>query len=85
MISIMKAEKLVCHGCEAYLAFVTTGAKSKGKLSDISVVWDFPDVFPEELLGLLPSREVEFSIKLVPGTEPISKAPYRMAPNELKE
>ena len=46
---------------------------------------DFPDVFPEELPGLPPVREVEFNIELIPGAEPISKAPYRMAPIELKE
>jgi hypothetical protein len=41
--------------------------------------------FPEDLFGLPPDREVEFSIDLVPGTAPISKAPYRMAPAKLKE
>ena len=46
---------------------------------------EFPDVFPEDLLGLPPDREVEFSIDLIPSTAPISKAPYRMAPAELKE
>ena len=73
------------HGCEAYLAFVTTGVESKADFSDILVVWDFLDVFLEELLGLPPSREVKFSIELVLGTQPISKAPYWMAPNELNE
>ena len=42
-------------------------------------------MFPEELPGLLPDREVDFSIDLLPGTRPISKAPYRMAPAEMKE
>nr|GEX72187.1 putative reverse transcriptase domain, aspartic peptidase domain protein [Tanacetum cinerariifolium] len=50
-----------------------------------SVVRDFSDVFPEELPGIPPECEVEFGIKLVLGTQPISKAPYRMAPIELKE
>nr|GFC12519.1 putative reverse transcriptase domain-containing protein [Tanacetum cinerariifolium] len=49
------------------------------------VVRDFSDVFPEELPGIPPEREVEFGIELVSGTQPISKAPYRMAPIELKE
>jgi len=53
--------------------------------SVISVVQDFGDVFPEEVPGLPPSREVEFSIDLVPGTGPVSMAPYRMAPAELVE
>nr|GEY78409.1 putative reverse transcriptase domain, aspartic peptidase domain protein [Tanacetum cinerariifolium] len=43
------------------------------------------NVFPDELSGIPPFREVEFNIKLIPGAEPISKAPYRMAPIELKE
>ena len=46
---------------------------------------EFVDVFPEDLPGLLPDREVEFSIDLIPNTTPISKAPYRMAPLELRE
>nr|GEZ45191.1 hypothetical protein [Tanacetum cinerariifolium] len=49
------------------------------------VVWDFSDVFLEELPGIPPEREVEFGIELVLGTQPISKAPYRMALIELKE
>jgi hypothetical protein len=42
-------------------------------------------VFPEELLGMPPDREVEFVIDLLPGTAPISKRPYRMSIEELKE
>ena len=55
------------------------------RLEDILIVKDFSDVFLNDLLGLLPDREVEFTIDLVPGTTPISKAPYRMAPIELKK
>ena len=49
------------------------------------MVRDFPDVFPEELPGMPPDREVEFVIELVPGTAPISKRPYRMPREELAE
>nr|GFD42663.1 putative reverse transcriptase domain-containing protein [Tanacetum cinerariifolium] len=52
---------------------------------DQPIVSEFPDVFPDELPGIPPIREVEFNIELIPGAEPISKAPYRMAPVELKE
>jgi hypothetical protein len=52
---------------------------------NIRVVRDFPDVFPEELPGMPPDREVEFVIDLLPGTAPISKRPYRMSLEELKE
>ncbi|WVZ97626.1 hypothetical protein U9M48_043144 [Paspalum notatum var. saurae] len=54
-------------------------------LAKIPVVCDYPDVFPEELPGLPPDRDMEFRIDLVPGTAPVSKRPYRMAPDELKE
>jgi hypothetical protein len=52
---------------------------------NIHAVRDFPDVFPEELLGMPPDTEVEFVIDLLPGTTPISKRPYRMSVEELKE
>jgi hypothetical protein len=53
--------------------------------NNIRVVRDFPEVFPEELPGMPPDREVEFVIDLLPGTAPISKQPYRMSVEELKE
>jgi hypothetical protein len=52
---------------------------------NIRVVRDFPDVFPEELPGMPPDREVEFVMDLLPGTDPISKRPYKMSVEELKE
>jgi hypothetical protein len=55
------------------------------KIQDILVVCEFPDVFPEELPGLPSERDVEFVIELKPGTAPISRRSYRMAPNELAE
>ena len=54
-------------------------------LEDIPVVRDFPDVFPEELPGVPPDRDVEFVIDLIPGTVPIARRPYKMAPLELAE
>ena len=51
----------------------------------IPVVKEFPDVFPEELPRIPPKKEVDLSIEVVHGTTPISRAPYRMAPTELKE
>nr|GFD37948.1 hypothetical protein [Tanacetum cinerariifolium] len=52
---------------------------------DQPIVSEFPDVFPDELPGLPPVREVEFNFELIPGAEPISKAPYRMALLRVKE
>jgi hypothetical protein len=54
-------------------------------LKEILVVQEYPDVFPEELPGMPPDRDIEFPIKLLPGTPPISKRPYRMPINELVE
>ena len=52
---------------------------------DIEVVTEFPEVFPDELPGLPPERQVEFRIDLVPGASPIARAPYRLAPTEMRE
>ena len=54
-------------------------------MEKIPEVRQFPDVFPEELLGIPLEREVDLSIEIVPGTTHVSRAPYRMAPLELKE
>ena len=54
-------------------------------LYDIPVICDYPDVFPEELPGMLPERDIEFVIELTPGTSPISQNPYRMNNVELAE
>ncbi|CAN6465527.1 unnamed protein product [Victoria cruziana] len=55
------------------------------QLDQIPVVQDYIDIFPKDLPGLPPEREVEFIIELIPGVQPISKAPYHMAPAELAE
>jgi hypothetical protein len=55
------------------------------KLEDIPIVCEYPDAFPDDVLGMPPDRDVEFVIELQPGTAPISKRPYRMPPNELEE
>ncbi|KAA3466570.1 DNA/RNA polymerases superfamily protein [Gossypium australe] len=70
---------------DAYLVYVLDTKVFKSKVKSILVICEFLDVFSEELPRLLPFREVEFSIDLISGTTPISIAPYRMAPTELKE
>ncbi|XP_057969387.1 uncharacterized protein LOC131158533 [Malania oleifera] len=70
---------------EGYIAFVKEALREELRLEDIPVVKNFLDVFPEDLPGLPPDREVEFTIELTPGTAPISKASYRMAPAKLRE
>ena len=81
----MKARKLLQKGCEGYLAHIVDTTKAKLKLTDLVVVQDFPDVFLDELPGVILDRDVEFSIELLPGTTPISIVTYRMAPSELRE
>ncbi|KAL5570735.1 hypothetical protein UlMin_020332 [Ulmus minor] len=86
VISAMKARKIISSGCTGYLASVVdTTKEEKAKPEDIPIVRKFVDVFPEELPGLPPDRAISFEIELLPGTAPVSKAPYRMAPAELKE
>ncbi|XP_071926100.1 uncharacterized protein [Coffea arabica] len=85
MISGIRARKMLSKGAQGFLAFLINAPSDQVKLEDVPVVREFPDVFPEELKTLPPEREVEFRIDLVPGTAPISKTPYRMAPAELKE
>ncbi|GJT11674.1 putative reverse transcriptase domain-containing protein, partial [Tanacetum coccineum] len=55
------------------------------KLDDIRIVRDFPEVFPDDLLGLPHVREVEFRIDLIPGASPVVRSPYRLAPSEMLE
>ena len=54
-------------------------------VEEVPVVCEYPDVFPKELLGMPPNRDVEFVIDLLPGTGPISKRPYRMSADELEK
>jgi hypothetical protein len=67
MISGMVARKLLKKGCTAYLAYVINSEKGKIGLSDIPILREFPDVFPEELPGLPPEKEVEVTIDILPG------------------
>ncbi|XP_016675352.1 uncharacterized protein [Gossypium hirsutum] len=82
---VLKAKKLVRKGCEAFLAYVNIFDSKGSSMGDVRTVKEFLDVFPEELPGLPPDREVEFDIELLPGTAPVSIAPYRMASKELVE
>ncbi|KAL0462736.1 UNVERIFIED_CONTAM: Retrovirus-related Pol polyprotein from transposon [Sesamum latifolium] len=85
LISAVTAFNLIKEGCQAYLASVHDTTKVSPGVLEVPVVREFPDVFPEELPGLPPHREVDFEIETIPGAAPISIAPYRMAPSELKE
>ena len=84
LISAITARKMLRRGCQGYLAVVRNVEADKGAVDRVPVVCEFPDVFPEELLGLPPDREIEFYIDVVPGIDSISMPPYRMAHAELK-
>ncbi|GKC69892.1 putative reverse transcriptase domain-containing protein [Tanacetum coccineum] len=85
----MIAQEYLSKGCDVFLAQVTTKEakdKSEGKrLEDMSIVRDFPEVFPEDLPGIPPARQVEFQIDFVPGAAPVAWAPYQLAPSKMKE
>ncbi|GJR02869.1 putative reverse transcriptase domain-containing protein [Tanacetum coccineum] len=89
IISCTKAQEYLSKGCDVFLAHITTKEaedKSEEKrLEDVPIVRNFPEVFPEDLPGIPPTRQVEFQIDLVPGAAPVARAPYRLAPSEMKE
>ncbi|GJQ95007.1 putative reverse transcriptase domain-containing protein [Tanacetum coccineum] len=89
VISCSKAQEYMAKGCQVFLAQISTKKeedKSEGKqIKDVPIVRDFPEVFPEDLPGLPPARPVEFQIDLIPGAAPVARAPYRLAPSEMKE
>jgi hypothetical protein len=75
----VRACKLLYKDCEGYLAYLLNKLSVPGKLEEMLVVNEYPDIFPEELTQVLPDREIEFCIDLVPAAEPVSQAPYNGA------
>ncbi|GKE74082.1 putative reverse transcriptase domain-containing protein [Tanacetum coccineum] len=88
IISCTKTHKYLLKGHNVFLAHVTTketeDEPGEKRLEDVPIVRDFLEVFPEELPGLPPTRRVEFQIDLMPGAAPVVRAPYRLAPSEMK-
>ncbi|GKF27969.1 hypothetical protein Tco_0094311, partial [Tanacetum coccineum] len=85
VISCIKAIKYVEKGSQFFLAHATKKEPSKRRVEDVPMIRDFPEVFPDDLQGLPPPRQVEFRIELVPGAAPVARAPYHLAPLEMKE
>ncbi|GJU20515.1 putative reverse transcriptase domain-containing protein [Tanacetum coccineum] len=87
IISYTKTQKYMLKGCPVFLANVNTketeDKSEKKRLEDVPIVQDFPDVFPEDMPSLPPTRQVEFQIDLIPGATPVARAPYRLAPSEM--
>ena len=84
-LTMMQTKRLLKQVCEAYLAYVVDTEKKIPDIKEVEVVNEFEDVFPKDLPGLPPDREIEFAIELILGATPVSKAPYRLAPVELNE
>nr|GEV83117.1 putative reverse transcriptase domain-containing protein [Tanacetum cinerariifolium] len=89
VISCSKAQEYMAKGCQTFLAQISAKKKedkSEGKqLRVVPIVRGFPKVFLEDLPGLPPARPVEFQIDLIPGAAPVARAPYRLAPSEMKK
>ena len=84
--SVARAQQYIQHGCAGYLAYVVDmRVRDQPSVSEVRVVREFADVFPEELPGVPPERQVEFRIDLVLGAAPIAKASYRLALSEMQE
>ncbi|XP_074277374.1 uncharacterized protein LOC141601012 [Silene latifolia] len=84
-IVVMTLKSCLRKKCPLILFQVRDRRAEQLTTSDIPVVGEFSDVFPEEIPGLSPKRDIDFNVELKPGTCPISKAPYRMASKELEE
>ncbi|KAJ0476776.1 putative nucleotidyltransferase, Ribonuclease H [Helianthus annuus] len=88
LMSCVQASKYLRKEYRAFLANIVIAEKEKkGKsgVNDVPVVCEFPNVFPEDLPGLPPSRDIDFRIDLIPGANPVAKAPYPLAPSEMWE
>ncbi|GKA95994.1 putative ribonuclease H-like domain-containing protein [Tanacetum coccineum] len=88
VISSIRTQGYIDKGCQVFLVQMMKKEEteaSEKRIEDVPVVKDFPEVFPEDLSGLPPTRQVEFHIELIPGAAPVARAPYRLAPAEMKE
>ncbi|XP_076943679.1 uncharacterized protein LOC143614000 [Bidens hawaiensis] len=84
-MSFFQAQRYLRKKYVAYLELMVEKDKEKRKIEDIPIVHDFPDVFTDDVVGLPPIRQVEFRIDLVPGANPVAKAPYHLAPSKMQE
>nr|GEV78858.1 hypothetical protein [Tanacetum cinerariifolium] len=80
-----KAQKYIKRDCQLFVAHVFEKEPKEKCLEDVSVIRDYPEVFPDDLSELPQPQQVEFRIELVPGAAPVARAPYRLAPSEMKE
>ncbi|GJX46958.1 putative reverse transcriptase domain-containing protein [Tanacetum coccineum] len=87
-ISSIRTQGYIDKGCQAFLVQMMKKEENEAfekRIEYVHVVKDFPEVFPKDSPGLPPTRQVEFHIELIPGAAPVARAPYRLAPAEMKE
>ena len=86
LISSVKAVKLIRKGCKGYLCSVlTVSTDDNANVNCLPIGREFRDVFPDNLPGDLIAREIEFTVDVIHGPQPVSTAPSRMAPTARKE
>ncbi|GKA00584.1 reverse transcriptase domain-containing protein, partial [Tanacetum coccineum] len=88
VISSIRTQKYIDQGCQVFLIQMMKEEETEipeRRIEDVPVVRDFPEVFPEDLPGLPPTRQVEFHIELIPEAAPVARATYLLAPAEMKE
>ncbi|XP_076951975.1 uncharacterized protein LOC143625556 [Bidens hawaiensis] len=85
LMSYFQAQRYLRKKYVSFIALVVEKDKDKKKVQDITIVRGFHEVFPDDVVGLPPTHQVEFRIDLVPGANPFAKAPYRLAPSEMQE
>ena len=79
-VSTMQLKKFCRKGCQLYAAHILEAPENETpRLEEFHVLQEFRDVFPNEILGLPPKRDIDFTIELVPGAAPVSKTPYIMS------
>nr|GEU92262.1 reverse transcriptase domain-containing protein [Tanacetum cinerariifolium] len=85
LISCIKTKKYISRGCQIFIAHVMEKKSDEKRLEDIPVVREFSKVFPKDLPGLPPDRQIEFQIDLIPGAAPVARAPFRLALSEMQK
>ena len=85
IISFLRARRMVSKGCLAFSAHLRNDTSQVPLIESVLIVREFLDVFPADLLGMTPDRDIDFCIDLELGTRPISIPTYRMVPSELRE
>nr|GEY65261.1 putative reverse transcriptase domain-containing protein [Tanacetum cinerariifolium] len=85
MDCLVEQDAVIMCGSQLFVAHVTEKEPQEKRIEDVPVIRDFLEVFPDDLPGLPPPWKVEFRIDLTPGAAPVARAPYRLAPSEMKE